>query len=160
MNHAAKHAQHAQRPRDAAAHHRANLQRAAAAALVGLLFGAGLALGGMTDPRVIQGFLDPFGRWDPRLLFVMGGGLVFSIVGVWTARRRGRPLLADHLQLPTRRDLDGRLIGGAALFGVGWGISGYCPAPALTSLALNLPEALVFVPAMLAGSWLAKRAAG
>ena len=153
-------ADHAPRPRDAAAHHRANRQRAVAAAIVGLLFGAGLVVGGMTDPRIVQAFLDPFGRWDPRLLFVMGGGLVLSGIGVWVAKRRGRPLLADHLQLPTRREIDARLIGGAALFGVGWGISGYCPAPGLASLALNLPEAMVFVPALVAGSWLAKRAAG
>ena len=124
MTHGAEHDPRAPRPHDAATHHRANRERAVAAALVGLLFGAGLALGGMTDPRVALGFLDPFGRWDPRLLLVMGGGLALSIVGVRIAKRRGHPLLADHLQLPTHRHIDARLVGGAALFGIGWGIAG------------------------------------
>lgn len=142
---------------DPVAHRGANRRRAALAGVIGALFGAGLALGGMTDPRVVLGFLDPFGGWDPRLLFVMGGGLAFSAGGVWLARRRGRPLLADHLQLPTRRELDGRLLGGAALFGIGWGIAGYCPGPAIAALAINPAEAVVFLPAMLVGSWLADR---
>jgi uncharacterized membrane protein YedE/YeeE len=132
-------------------------QRAVTAALIGVLFGAGLALGGMTDPRVVLGFLDPAGQWDPRLLFVMGGGLAFSIAGVWFAKRRGRPFLADHLQLPTRHDIDWRLVVGATIFGIGWGVAGYCPAPGLAALVINPGEAIVFVPALLAGSWLARR---
>lgn len=145
--------------RDHAPHHRAGLWPAFAAGLVGLLFGAGLALGGMTDARVVLGFLDLAGTWDPRLLLVMGGGLAVTALGVRLAERRGRPFLADHLQLPTARDLDAKLIGGAALFGVGWGVAGYCPGPGLAALAINPGEALVFVPALLAGSWLAKRSA-
>lgn len=140
---------------------RAARQRALVALGIGALFGAGLALGGMTDPRVVLGFLDLAGlrdgTWDPRLLYVMGGGLFVSTLGVWLARRRGRPLLADTIQLPTARGLDAQLIGGAVLFGIGWGIAGYCPGPGLAALAVNPAEALVFVPALLAGSWLARR---
>lgn len=131
--------------------------RAALAAAIGALFGAGLALGGMTDPRVVLAFLDLAGAWDPRLMFVMAGGLAVSALGVTLARRRGKPFLAERLQLPTARDLDARLIGGAALFGVGWGVAGYCPGPGLAALAINPTEALVFVPALIAGSMLAKR---
>jgi hypothetical protein len=147
-------------PHHAPRHPAENRIRALVAAAIGVLFGAGLALGGMTDPRVVLGFLDLSGAWDPRLMAVMAGALVVSAAGVAYARRRGRPLLADHLQLPTRRDLDPRLIGGAVLFGVGWGVSGYCPAPGIAALALNPAEALWFLPAMLAGSWLARRTLG
>lgn len=126
--------------------------------LIGLLFGIGLAAGGMTDPVVVLGFLDVAGgRWDPRLLAVMGGALLVSVVGFQLVQRRGRPFFADQLQLPTRRDLDLPLVGGAALFGIGWGVAGYCPGPALASIAIIPLEALVFVPAMLVGSWSARR---
>jgi hypothetical protein len=131
--------------------------RVLAAGAIGALFGAGLAFSGMTDARVVLAFLDVAGAWDPRLLLVMGAGLVASALGVRIARRRGRPLLAERLELPTRRDLDAKLIGGAALFGIGWGIAGYCPGPGLAALAVNPAEALLFVPAMLLGSWLAGR---
>jgi len=126
------------------------------AALAGALFGLGLVLGGMTDPRVVQGFLDPFGAWDPRLAFVMAGGLIVSALGVWLAKRRGTPFLADHLQLPTRRNLDAHLVAGAVMFGAGWGLAGYCPGPALTSALIYPTDALVFLPALLAGSWAAR----
>jgi hypothetical protein len=132
--------------------------RVVTAGLIGLLFGIGLAAGGMTDPVVVLGFLDVAGgRWDPRLVAVMGGALLVSVVGFQLVQRRGKPFFAEKLQLPTRRDLDFPLVAGAASFGIGWGVAGYCPGPALASIAVNPLEALVFLPAMLAGSWLARR---
>lgn len=119
--------------------------------LAGVLFGAGLAIGGMTQPEKVVGFLDLAGRWDPSLAFVMGGALLVSAPMFALARRRGRPLLEDRFYLPTRQDIDGRLVGGAVLFGIGWGLAGYCPGPAIASLsAAQLPTA-VFCVAMIAG---------
>ena len=132
------------------------MTRVATGLAVGALFGAGLAAGGMTDPRVVLGFLDVAGAWDPRLLAVMAGALGVTSVGFRLVQRRGKPFFAAELRLPTQHALDARLIGGAALFGIGWGIAGYCPGPALAALATNPVEALVFLPAMLAGSWLGK----
>jgi uncharacterized membrane protein YedE/YeeE len=132
------------------------MSRVATAAAVGALFGAGLAAGGMTDPRVVLGFLDLTGAWDPRLLAVMAGALAVTVVGFRLAQHRGRPFFAAAFRLPTARALDARLIGGAALFGIGWGVAGYCPGPALAALAINPAEAIVFLPAMVAGSWLGK----
>lgn len=133
--------------------------RNSTALAIGAVFGAGLAAGGMTDPRIVLGFLDVTGAWDPRLLLVMAGALAVSAIGFRLVRRRGRSLIGGPLQLSTLHELDLRLIGGAALFGVGWGVAGYCPGPALAALAINPAEALLFVSAMLAGSWLAKRLA-
>lgn len=134
------------------------MTRVVVAGLIGLLFGIGLAAGGMTDPTVVLAFLDVTGgRWDPRLAAVMSGALLVTSIGFRLVQRRGRPFFAAHLQLPTRRELDLPLVAGAALFGIGWGVAGYCPGPALASIAINPAEALVFLPAMLAGSWLARR---
>ena len=125
--------------------------------LAGLLFGLGLAIGGMTDPTRVLNFLDIFGTWDPTLLFVLGGAVVTTFIGYRLVLHRPHPLFAEGFQLPTRRDLDGRLMGGAALFGIGWGLSGYCPGPAFASIAgLTLPLAAMLV-AMVAGWWLARR---
>lgn len=125
--------------------------------LAGLLFGLGLAIGGMTDPARVLNFLDVFGTWDPTLLFVLGGAVVTTFIGYQLVLHRHQPLFAERFQLPTRRDLDGRLMGGAALFGIGWGLSGYCPGPAFASIAgLTLPLAAMLV-AMLVGWWLARR---
>lgn len=125
--------------------------------LAGLLFGLGLAIGGMTDPTRVLNFLDVFGTWDPTLLFVLGGAVVTTFVGYRFVLHRPHPLFAEGFQLPTRRDLDGRLMGGAALFGIGWGLSGYCPGPAFASVAgLTIPLAAMLV-AMVAGWWLARR---
>ena len=123
----------------------------------GLLFGLGLSLGGMTQPAVVLGFLDIFGAWDPRLVFVMAGAVLTTAVGYRLLLRRPRPLLAERFQWPTLRRIDVRLVGGAALFGIGWGIAGYCPGPALASLGAGVPALLVLVACMIAGWWLAAR---
>jgi uncharacterized protein len=123
----------------------------------GLLFGLGLSLGGMTQPAVVLGFLDIFGAWDPRLVFVMAGAVLTTAVGYRLLLRRPRPLLAERFQWPTLRRIDARLVGGAALFGIGWGIAGYCPGPALASLGAGVPALLVLVACMIAGWWLAAR---
>lgn len=127
------------------------------ALLAGLLFGAGLVLGGMTRPEVVLGFLDAFGRWNPQLVFVMGGAVATTALGYAILRRRARPAFDAQFHWPTRRSLDPRLLGGAALFGIGWGIAGYCPGPALASLAAGAPSVVLFVACMAAGWWLASR---
>ncbi|MEO5831687.1 MAG: DUF6691 family protein [Rhodanobacter sp.] len=127
------------------------------ALLSGLLFGLGLSLGGMTQPAVVLGFLDIFGQWDPRLVFVMGGAVLTTAIGYRLVLRRTRPLLAEAFQLPTSRRPDLRLVGGAAVFGIGWGIAGYCPGPALASLGAINPSLLALVASMIAGWWLASR---
>ena len=117
----------------------------------GTLFGAGLTLSGMTDPARVRGFLDVFGAWDPTLVFVMGGAVLVMAVAWRIRNRMGAPLFAERFSLPDRTDLDRRLIAGSILFGVGWGIAGLCPGPAVASLALAPLTVLPFVLAMLAG---------
>lgn len=117
----------------------------------GLLFGLGLVISQMVNPAKVLGFLDVFGSWDPSLALVMAGAVGVSALGTWIARGRGAPVLARRLELPTRRDLDPRLIGGAALFGIGWGLVGFCPGPALTALTFGPWTVFVFVAAMGAG---------
>ena len=117
----------------------------------GALFGVGLAMSGMTDPRRVLGFLDLFGDFDPTLLFVLGGAAGTTVLLFRPVLRRGRPLWSGQFRIPDKRDVDARLLGGAALFGIGWGIAGYCPGPALAGLGIGSVEALWFVPAMLAG---------
>jgi uncharacterized membrane protein YedE/YeeE len=125
-------------------------------AIAGLLFGLGLIVSGMADPAKVQNFLDPFGAWDPSLAFVMLGAIAVTFAGYRIAFRRGRPLLADTLSLPSKTDIDARLLVGAGLFGIGWGLSGFCPGPAIVSLPLLATGTLVFVPTMLAGMLLAR----
>jgi uncharacterized membrane protein YedE/YeeE len=125
-----------------------------AALLSGALFGLGLAASGMTDARRVLGFLDPFGDFDPTLAFVLGGAVATTVVLFRLVLRRGRPVLASRFRLSSLRHVDGRLLGGAAIFGVGWGLAGYCPGPALAGLGVGSAEALWFVPAMLAGMFL------
>jgi len=122
-----------------------------AALVSGALFGTGLAMSGMTDARRILGFLDIFGDFDPTLLFVLGGAVTTTTVLFHFVLRRGSPVLASTFQVPNLRHIDRRLLGGAALFGVGWGIAGYCPGPALAGLGIGSLEALWFVPAMIGG---------
>jgi hypothetical protein len=125
-----------------------------ASLMAGLLFGFGLVISGMSRPAKVLGFLDigalPQGAWDPSLAFVMAGALLIAVPGFAWARRRGKPICADQFHLPTSTVLDGKLIFGAVLFGVGWGLVGYCPGPALTALLL-VPLALPFILAMIAG---------
>jgi len=123
----------------------------------GLVFGAGLALSDMTNPAKVQNFLDLFGSWDPSLAFVMGAALGVSALGYQIVRRRGSPLLASAFSLPTRSDLDPELLAGAALFGIGWGLGGFCPGPALAGLLQGVTGVYVFVGAMLAGIALHRR---
>ena len=122
----------------------------------GTLFGAGLAISGMTNPERVRAFLDVFGDWDPTLAFVMGGAVLVMAVA-WRVRvRMAAPVFADKFSLPDRTDLDPKLMTGAALFGIGWGIGGLCPGPGLANLALSPADALPFVAAMLAGMFLQK----
>ena len=117
----------------------------------GLLFGFGLLLSGMADPAKVQNFLDLFGTWDPSLAFVMGGAIAVTMPGFWLAIRRNKPFFNEVFHLPSRTDLDARLITGAAIFGVGWGLGGFCPGPAVTVLPLAAEGTLIFVVTMLTG---------
>ena len=140
------------------------MNRAWFAALVaGALFGGGLAISGMTDPRVVLGFLDVSGAFDPTLAFVLGGAVGVTLVAFRIVLRLPKPLFESMFRLPTATHIDHRLIAGAAIVGVGWGLAGYCPGPALVGLAAGRQEALYFVPAMIVGGllsqWLAKHRA-
>lgn len=128
------------------------------AAVCGLLFGWGLALSDMVNPLTVQAFLDIAGPWDPSLAWVMGGAVWVSLLGFQLLiLRRQAPICGSTFHLPQAKAIDARLVAGAALFGVGWGLSGYCPGPALTTLLAGNPEAWVFVPAMFAGAWLQRQ---
>lgn len=128
-----------------------------AALVAGLLFGIGLGLGGMTQPAVVLGFLDVFGHWNPQLLFLMAAAVVTTAIGYRVVLHRARPLLGTRFQLPTAHQIDVRLVAGAAVFGIGWGLGGYCPGPALASLTGGAPSLLLFVACMALGWWLAAR---
>lgn len=119
--------------------------------LVGLLFGIGLILSGMTDPGKVLGFLDILGTWDPSLAFVMGGAIAVGVFAFAFAKRRTTAFFGGALHLPRSNAIDHRLIGGSLLFGIGWGLAGFCPGPSLVALGMGLPKAAVFVAAMLAG---------
>jgi len=131
------------------------------AAIAGALFGIGLALSGLTDPRIVQGFLDVSGAFDPTLVFVLGGALGVTVIAFRFVLRLPKPLFDSDFRVPTAQRIDRNLIVGAAIFGIGWGLAGYCPGPVLVGLAAGRPEALYFVPAMLVGGllaqWLVKR---
>jgi len=119
--------------------------------VAGLAFGVGLILAGMANPAKVLGFLDIAGRWDPSLLFVMGGAIAVGLVAFAIARRRTASALGLPMQLPTSRTIDARLVGGSLLFGIGWGLAGFCPGPALVALGAGYGKAAVFVAAMVAG---------
>lgn len=121
------------------------------ALLSGVLFGAGLAVSGMADPARVRAFLDVMGRWDPTLGFVMAGAMLPMIVAWRIKARLDRPLVGDGFHVPSTSKIDGQLVSGAALFGVGWGIAGLCPGPAIADLAVRPLPAAVFVAAMLSG---------
>jgi len=135
--------------------------RLVVAAFVGALFALGLGVSGMTDPRNVLGFLDLTGGvWNPTLAFVMGGALLIHAPLVRIARGRPRPRFADRFDCPTRSAIDAKLVAGAAVFGVGWGLAGYCPGPALVSAAAGALPAIVFVAAMIAGMAIAGKRPG
>jgi uncharacterized membrane protein YedE/YeeE len=122
-----------------------------AAFAAGLVFGAGLIVSGMTDPGKVIGFLDIAGNWDPSLAFVMGGAILVGFFAFRLAARRTRSFLSGAMHLPQRRDIDTRLVAGSIVFGIGWGLAGFCPGPALVSFASGVEPAAVFVAAMLFG---------
>ena len=117
--------------------------------IAGLLFGAGLTISQMVNPSKVIAFLDIGGNWDPSLAFVMGGALVVTFIGYKFVLKKPAPLFEEKFRLPTRTDIDGRLIAGAALFGIGWGLAGLCPGPALASLSFAGVNSVIFVAAML-----------
>ena len=124
---------------------------AIAALIAGLVFGLGLILSGMGNPAKVQNFLDIFGTWDPSLGLVMGGAIAVGLVAFTWAKRRKTSVLGEPMQLPTATVVDRKLLTGAAMFGVGWGLAGFCPGPAVMNLATLQPQVRMFVAAMLAG---------
>ncbi|MBX9346906.1 hypothetical protein K5M36_07360 [Chromobacterium vaccinii] len=127
--------------------------------LAGLVFGVGLIVAGMANPAKVLGFLDIAGRWDPSLALVMAGAIVVALPAFAVAKRRGRALLGDEMQLPATRSVDRRLLLGSLVFGAGWGLAGVCPGPALVLAGSGLPSGLLFLAAMLAGMWLQRASA-
>ncbi|WP_439141674.1 DUF6691 family protein [Planktotalea sp.] len=124
--------------------------------LIGLVFGVGISISGMANPAKVLNFFDVAGAWDPSLAFVMGGALIVTALGYRFVLKRPSPMLATSFQLPTRRDLDMPLIGGSAVFGIGWGIAGFCPGGALPALGTGRSEVFIFVAALLVGIIAAK----
>ncbi len=125
--------------------------------VAGLVFGSGLIISGMTNPAIVLAFLDITGAWNPALLFVMGSAVLVTTVGYHLIFRLGQPLFATRFSLPEKTDIDRRLVTGALLFGVGWGLVGLCPGPALASLTAAPLKTGLFVLAMLAGAYAAKQ---
>ena len=125
--------------------------------IVGLIFGTGIAVSGMANPAKVLNFFDVAGTWDPSLAFVMGGALTVAFIGYRIVLRRHGPVFDDRFHLPATRRIDRARVGGSALFGIGWGISGFCPGGAVPALGLLEPDALIFVLAMLAGILLARQ---
>ncbi len=121
------------------------------ALIIGLIFGLGLIVSGMADPSKVLNFLDLAGDWDPSLAFVMGGAIIVGLFAFRFASRMQKSLLGEAMRLPTATNLDRRLIAGSLLFGIGWGLGGYCPGPALVSLTMGNPKSIIFIVAMLAG---------
>ena len=130
------------------------------AAASGTLFGAGLTIGGMTNPARVRGFLDIFGDWDPTLAFVMGGAVIVMAFAWAIQRRMDTPRWASSFKLPDTSDLTPKLLGGSAIFGIGWGIAGLCPGPGFAALVIEPAKAAAFVASMLGGMVLAKGDAG
>ena len=125
--------------------------KALSAFAAGLVFGVGLIVSGMTDPGKVIGFLDVAGNWDPSLAFVMGGAIFVGFFAFALAQRRAKTFFGGAMHLPHNRDIDKRLVAGSALFGIGWGLAGFCPGPALVSFSSGQEKAAIFVAAMLGG---------
>lgn len=132
------------------------MNRVVSALVIGLLFGVGIALSGMANPAKVLNFFDFAGTWDPSLAFVMGGALLVTAIGYAFVLKRPAPIFDDQFHLPRKRDLDLPLIAGSAVFGIGWGISGYCPGGAIPALGLGKSDAWLFVGSMIAGIALAR----
>ena len=124
--------------------------------LIGLVFGTGIAVSGMINPAKVLNFFDIAGTWDPSLIFVMGGALVTTLVGYKLVFGRETPVMEDSFQVPTNRSIDAKLLGGSALFGIGWGIAGFCPGGALPAIGTGRWEVFVFIGALVAGIYLAR----
>ena len=127
------------------------MARVLTALLIGLVFGTGIALSGMINPAKVLNFFDVAGSWDPSLAFVIGGALIVTAIGYRLVLKRPAPLLEARFHLPARRDIDLPLLAGAGLFGIGWGIAGFCPGGSIPALGLGEPAALIFVAAMACG---------
>lgn len=123
---------------------------------IGLVFGVGISISGMSNPAKVLNFFDVFGAWDPSLGFVMGGALLTTAIGYRLILRRPAPLLQPVFNVPTSRKIDAKLVAGSAAFGVGWGIAGFCPGAALPALGTGRPEVYIFFVALVAGIFLAK----
>ena len=128
--------------------------------IIGLIFGIGLIVSGMSNPAKVLNFLDfaaiPSGTWDASLAFVMAGAIAVTFIGFKLVLKRSQPIFGEKFYLPGREDIDARLVAGPAIFGVGWGLAGFCPGPAVTALGFGTKAAVIFVLAMLAGMWLAR----
>ncbi len=127
------------------------MKNALGAFIAGLVFGIGLIVSGMSDPAKVQGFLDLAGKWDPSLAFVMAGAIAVGFFAFRIAGKRATAILGDAMQIPTRNDIDALLVLGSVVFGIGWGLGGFCPGPALVSLGSGRTEAWAFVLSMVAG---------
>lgn len=123
-----------------------------AALIAGILFGLGLTISQMVDPQKVLAFLDVTGDWDPSLALVMVGAIAVSVVGFTLAGKRDKPFLSTHFMAPTAKDIDKRLLGGAAIFGIGWGLAGYCPGPVVAALSFGALEPVIFIGALVLGS--------
>lgn len=124
--------------------------------LIGLVFGTGISMSGMANPAKVLNFFDIAGTWDPSLIFVMGGAFVTTFIGYRIVFGRPAPILEDRFQVPTSRTIDARLIGGSAVFGIGWGVAGFCPGGAIPALGTSRWEVFAFTGALVAGIFLAK----
>jgi uncharacterized membrane protein YedE/YeeE len=125
--------------------------------IAGCLFGIGLTTSGMTDPKAVIGFLSIFGEWDARLLFVMGGAVITTLISFHFILKRKAPIYENNFSRPIKSSVDNPLIMGAILFGIGWGLSGYCPGPAIAGIVINPLESIIFIFSMLIGMFVFKR---
>ncbi|MFT7178993.1 MAG: putative membrane protein YedE/YeeE [Oceanospirillaceae bacterium] len=133
------------------------MKRIIIALISGLIFGAGLVISEMVNPVKVQDFLDFFGNWDPSLAFVMGGAVVVTLFSSRFIMKRKKPIFAERFYMAVTTSIDSRLILGASLFGIGWGLSGYCPGPGILNAMINPTEAMMFLPALVIGGWIGQR---